>query len=86
MKNQLIAALIVLAVLIGLLRWLTVVLNTDKLPRCFPTLDDAKHASDQQIITWVHSLPKANTDEELTALNFILERFINIKAYQDGQV
>lgn len=77
--GEIIVSLALVALLYGgFILYLSRLLNTSKLPRNYPTLDDATSASDEQIVTWWHSLPNPRRADEFEAINYICKRYIQI--------
>lgn len=62
----------------GILLYLRKLLNTDRLPDNYPTLDDVQNATDKQITTWAHTLPAAKSEQELEVIQVIVSRYINL--------
>lgn len=62
----------------GILLYMRKLLNTDRLPSNYPTLGDAQKATDQQIVTWAHTLPAARSEQELEVIQLIVLRYIGL--------
>jgi hypothetical protein len=62
----------------GILAYMMKLLNSDTVMSSYPTLDDAIKATDQQIITWIHTLPEAKTEEEFDTITYICERYVKL--------
>ncbi|MFV0377813.1 MAG: hypothetical protein ACK5JD_11010 [Mangrovibacterium sp.] len=74
--------LILIAAIIGiglLLAWGVLHASAGPEPRQFPTLDEVRRASDEQILFWMNTLPSACTRSELKVVEAIIRRARLIK-------
>ncbi len=78
--GEIIFALIVLALFWGAaIYWLTHFVRSDRDRHLYPTIAQAKKASDKQIARWVEDLPVASNNEEMVVIDFIVRRYIGVQ-------
>jgi len=73
-----IALLLVAFVYWFILLYISRLLSSSRLPKNYPTMEEARNASDQQIITWAFELPIAETEDELKIIGYIVGRYVEL--------